>query len=319
MILESQNQSKTKEPTVMNVQITENKLLALYIEVDDLHLEYVKYQKRKGLLAKNRPTRVSQLNGSEVCTILVAYHHSGYKCFEYYYRNSILIRYKSCFPEAPSYECFLSYIEKATSMIYLWLLYSVSQSKKTGLYFIDSKKLPVCHLRREKSHKVFKGIARKGKSSTGWFFGLKIHLIINNLGEIVAFDLTTGNVADNNQKLLLKLLNGLNGYCVGDKGYFTKLFDTFYENGLHLITKPKKKMKPLPTKNLNNMLINKRGIVESTFDILMTVCDIEHTRHRKPINAATHILAALIAYQFLEKKPTVFFPSIQKGVVNKAA
>lgn len=204
-------------------------------------------------------------------------------------------------------------------MIYLWLLYSVSKSEKTGLYFIDSKKLPVCHLRREKSHKVFDRIARKGKTSTGWFFGLKIHLIINNLGEIVAFDLTSGNVADNNQKLLQELLNGLDGYCVGDKGYFTKLFDTFYENGLHLVTKPKKKMKPLPTKNLNNILINKRGIIESTFDILMTVYDFEHTRHRKPMNAATHILASLIAYQFLDKKPTVFFSSIQNDLVKKAA
>jgi hypothetical protein len=67
------------------------------------------------------------------------------------------------------------------------------------------------------------------------------------------------------------------------------------------------------------MLINKRGIIESTFDILMTVCDLEHTRHRKPMNAVTHILAALIAYQFLDKKPTVFFPSIQNDLVSKAA
>ena len=85
-----------------------------------------------------KPTRISQLNGSEVCTILVAYHHSGYKCFEYYYRNSILVTYKSCFPQAPSYESFLRYIEKASPMIYLWLFYSVSKSEKTGLYFIDS-------------------------------------------------------------------------------------------------------------------------------------------------------------------------------------
>ena len=303
----------------MNVQITENKLIELYLEIDDLFIEFMNYQKAKGTYPKRLPTRVTQLSGSEVCTILVAYHLSGYKCFEYYYNQSILIQYQSYFPSAPSYECFLSYIPKATPMIHLWLLYTMGRSQRTGLYFIDSKKLPVCHLRREKCHKVFKEIARKGKTSTGWFYGFKLHLVINNLGEIMSMDLTSGNVADNNQKVLSKLLQGLDGMCVGDKGYFTKLFDTFFENGLHLVTKPKKKMKPLPTTNLNNKLINKRGIIESTFDILMSVCDIEHTRHRKPINAETHILAALIAYQFLDKKPSVFFPSIQKDLLPKAA
>jgi hypothetical protein len=292
----------------MDVQFTEIKLIELFVEVDDLYKAFLEYKKNMGQ-PPLKSTRQTQLVGSEVCTILAAYHYSGYKCFEYYYREMILKRYAGCFPDAPTYERFVSLIPRAADLIYLWLLYSVARSKRTGLYFIDSKKLQVCHLKREHSNRVFKEVAAKGKTSTGWFFGLKIHLVINNLGEIVSFDLTPGNVADNNQSLLIKLLNSLDGRCVGDKGYFSKLFSFFFENGLHLITKPKKNMKKLPVDNNLNLLINKRAVVESVFDILGTICDVEHSRHRSPLNASIHIFSALIAYQYMEEKPRVFFPS----------
>ena len=296
----------------MDVQISENKLIELFVEVDDLYQSFLQYQKTKQLQAVQNPTRVPNLNPSEICTILAAYNYSGYKCFEYYYRNSILKTFHSCFPNAPSYECFLGYIPKAIDLMYLWLLYTTAWSERTGLYFIDSKKLAVCHPKREHSNRVFKGIARKGKTSTGWFFGLKIHLTINNLGQIMSFALTSGNVADNNQMLLKHLLSKLEGRCVGDKGYLTKLFDFFYQSGLHLITKPKKNMKKskiLPVTNTYNLLLDKRAVIESVFDILSSVCDIEHTRHRNSTNAMVHILSSLVAYQYMEQKPRVFFPS----------
>ena len=297
----------------MNVQISEIKLIELFIEVDDLFKAYHEYRKSIGK-APRKPTRVTGLTGPEVCTILVAYHYSGYKCFEYFYRKVVLDVHADCFPMAPTYKRFLGLIPRAADLVYLWLLYSVGRANRTGLYFIDSKKLQACHLKREHSNKVFKGVAKKGKTSTGWFFGLKIHLVINNLGEIVSFDLTPGNVGDNNRNLLKKLLSSLEGRCVGDKGYFTALFSFFHENGLHLITKPKKNMKPLPVENELNLFINKRAVIESVFDILGTVCDIEHSRHRSPLNASVHIFSALIAYQHLEEKPRVFFPSKSKSV-----
>jgi len=250
----------------MEVQFTENKLIRLFIDIDDLYKSYLLFLKSKGGHQK-QPTRQTQLHPSEICTILVSYNYSGYKCFEYYYKESILKRYKDYFPESPSYECFLSYLPKVSDLIYLWLFHRVSLSKKTGLYIVDSKKLEVCHIKREHSNRVFQGIAKKGKSSTGWFYGLKIHLVINNLGEIISFELTTGNVADNNQDLLKRLFKKLDGICVGDKGYLSKLFSFFFENGLHLITKPKRNMKKLPIQNSYNILINKRAVVESVFDI----------------------------------------------------
>lgn len=301
----------------MGIQFTEEKLIELYIEVDDLYKSFIAYKQTRGDYVKRRKVS-ADLSGPEVCTILVNYNYSGYKCFEYYYREFIRKDYRGYFPDAPCYETFLGYIPKAADLIYLWLLHSTAGSKRTGMYFIDSKKLEVCHLRREKSHKVFKGVARKGKTSTGWFFGLKVHLVINNLGQIVSFDLTPGNVADNNQELLQKLLGKLDGVCVGDKGYLTKLFAFFFENGLHLVTKPRKNMKKKPVEDKFNRLINKRAVVESVFDILATVCDIEHSRHRSPVNAAVHIFSALIAYQYMEQKPCVFYPSISQQIKSAA-
>ncbi len=296
----------------MEVQFTEKKLISLFVEIDDLLLSFYSYQQKHNLLSSKKPTRVPVLSCSEICTIIVSYHLSGYKCFEYYYKEMVLKALTSYFPKAPSYECFLSYIPRCIDVLYLWLLYSCSKSQETGLYFVDSKKIQVCHLRREKSNKIFKEYARKGKSSTGWLYGLKLHLIINNLGEIMSFDLTSGNIADNNHNLLQKLLGQLKGICVGDKGYFSTLFAFFYENGLHLLTKAKKNMKNKVSTSKHQKLINKRGIIESTFDILTSICDIEHSRHRNPISAFTNVFAGLIAYQSLESKPTVFFPSIQQ-------
>lgn len=111
--------------------------------------------------------------------------------------------------------------------------------------------MEVCHLKRQHSNKVFQGYADKEKSSIGWFYGLKLHLIINILDKIVSFELTADNVADNNQGLLRKLLDQLEECCVGDKGYLSKLFSFFYENGLHLLTKPRKNILSLFKKEID--------------------------------------------------------------------
>ena len=159
---------------------------------------------------------------------------------------------------------------------------------------------------------MFKAFARKGKSSMGWFYGYKLHMVINNLGQIIALQVSAGNVADNNADILKSLLDQLQGYVVGDKGYLSKLFSFFFENGLHLLSKPRKNMKKRPIIPQHNKFLDKRAVIESVFDILTSICDIEHSRHRSPTNAAAHFLAGLIAYQDLDKKPQVFFPSLLK-------
>ncbi|MEM9681617.1 MAG: IS982 family transposase [Bacteroidota bacterium] len=159
--------------------------------------------------------------------------------------------------------------------------FQISKSKQTGVYFIDSKKLPVCDNRRIKSNKVFKRTAGRGKSSTGWFYGFKVHLVINNEGEIMNFKLTSGNVADNNHGILRALLSDLKGECYGDKGYLSTLFEEFYQQGLHVITKAKKNMKGKMIAIEKRLKLRKRAVIESVNDILNTVFDIEHTRHRR--------------------------------------
>jgi len=303
----------------MNVQISQTKLVALYIEVDDLLKAYQSFLLQKKQLLPGKPTRSPGLNSSEVCTIWLCTTYQVIKPLNIITARSFWVVIKSWFPDAPCYERFLSYIPRNVHLLCLWLFYSCALAKKTGLYFIDSKKLPVCHIKREHSHQVFKGITSKGKSPTGYFYGLKLHLTINNLGQITPFLLTPGNVADNNKTVLMLLLGGLKGVCVRDKRYLTTLFQQFYENGLELVKKPKRNMRSLPVPHWKNKLINMRPVIESVFDIMGTVCDIDHTRHRSPINAISHVLAGLIAYQSLEQKPAVFFPSMGKHQENSMA
>jgi len=282
----------------------------MFLEVDDLYQAYEKWRLTLPSRGGKKATRHPELHPSEIATIVCAYHLSGYKCFEYYYRSLILETYGAWFPKAPSYERFVSLIVRVIPLLVLWLAYKTSQSLRTGYYFIDSKKLEVCHVKREKQHRVFaSGWAAKGKSSLGWFYGLKLHLVINHLGQIVSFAFTPGNVADNNLALLQQLLDPLQGKCCGDKGYLTQLFAQFYENGLHLLTRARRGMKPLPILGKDVQLLKQRAVIESVNDILTSICDLEHTRHRSPFNAFANAYAALIAYQFLEHKPHVFIPN----------
>ncbi len=297
---------KTYRP--MSPQVSENLLCAIYVETDDLLKAFQQWNAQKALGTAAHPTREPELSASEIATILIAYHLSGYKCFEYYYKEYILKRCRSCFPQAPTYQCFVSYEAKVMPLLFLLLMYKCSQSVRTGYYFIDSKKLEVCHLRREKQHKIFQGFARKGKSSVGWFYGLKLHLVINHLGQIVSFLLTPANTADNNHSVLQHLLAGLKGKCAGDKGYFTTLFEQFFSEELHLLVKPKRNMKPLPAFEDDVRFLKQRPLIESVNDILTTVCDVEHTRHRNPLHGFANVLAGLIAYQYIPNKPHLFIP-----------
>ena len=290
----------------MDIKVSEQKLIEIFIYADDFE---------KAWHHEVLPTRCGQLRRSpslalsEMMTIVIFYHYSGYKCFEYYYKRCILTDLSSHFPQAPSYSRFVQLIPRCLAPIYWMGRVQGLMAQATGAYFIDSKKLPVCENQRIHTHKVFEGIAQRGKSSTGWFFGMKIHLIINNLGDIVNFQLTAANVSDNAKNILDKLFKFIQGKCFGDKGYISKHFEEFYQNGVQIITRIRKNMKNKPMDYCDKMMLSKRGIIESVNDILMTVFDIEHTRHRSPINAATHIFGAIVAYNFYDHKPKVFYPN----------
>ena len=296
---------KTLKFQPMDCKVNEQKLIEIFIWTDDFVKSFSQFCLPPQV---GQRRRTPGLSPSEMMTILIFYHHSGYKCFEYYYERCVLKALIGHFPQAPSYTRFVQLIPRSMHLWYWMAKVRGLMAQATGLYFVDSKKLPVCDNRPIHSHKVFQDIAQRGKTSIGWFFGLKIHLVINNLGEIVSFSITAANVADNNKKVLDKLFKPIRGKCFGDKGYISKHFEYFYRKGFQLITRTRKNMKNKLMDYYDKIMRQRRGIIESVNDILMTVFDIDHTRHRSPVNAVTHILGAVAAYSFYEDKPRVFKP-----------
>lgn len=142
----------------------------------------------------------------------------------------------------------------------------------------------------------------------GWFYGLKVHLVINQYGELVNFVLTPGNVAGNNGNLLTELLAQRQGQCFGDRGYPSRLFSHFYEQGLQIVTKLRRKMKNALMPLADKLHLRKRGLIESVNDLLTTVFDAEHTRHWSAVNAQVNVLSGLIAYCFYDHKPSIVIP-----------
>ena len=287
----------------------ELKLIEIFCNCDDFFLEYGKEIDSKlippSLLGEHKEKLQCGLCISEMMTIEIFYHLQGSKCFKYYYKYFVEEHLKDYFPGLVSYNRFVQLKPRLFLYLFVFIL-AYRLCRQIGTYYIDSGKLAVCHNLRIHSHKVFAGLAKRGKTSTGWFFGLKLHLVINQLGEIVSFLITPGNVADNNLEVGLKLCRGLCGKIFGDKGYISgKLTGELFRNNLRLITRVKRNMKNRLIGVEDKYLLDKRGVIESVIDILKNICNIEHTRHRSPANAFVSILAGLAAYSFLEHKPSI--------------
>jgi hypothetical protein len=300
------NLPNSKNLSPMLTQDKENKLIALFFEIDNFCIALQAWQTATG--NNSTATRQPGLADSELMSICVFYHYSGYKCFQYYYQQLVMPVLQSYFPKLVCYERFLSLLIRILPGLYVFLKHLSLLSQHTNLYFIDSKKLVVCDNKRIHSHRVFKGKAARGKSSTGWFYGFKLHLVINNLGQIMNFLVTSANVADNNEQVLKTLLSQLQGECYADRGYLSKLFDLFYQDGLSLITKIRSNMKNTLLKIDQKIKLRKRAVIESVNDLLTSVFDIEHSRHRNQFNALAHLFSGLIAYCFYENKPSVYLP-----------
>lgn len=285
--------------------INSTKLVEIFCQADDFCKEFDKQLLKSQEVKIGKKGPAPMMSVSEMITIEITYHLSGWKCFKFFYKQVVLKALKSYFPQSLSYERFV-YL-KPTMMLHLFgFILACRLGMETGYYYVDSAKLAVCHNRRIYNHKVFKNIAQRGKTSVGWFYGLKIHLLINHLGELMAFRLTPGNVADKNRTLMNRLAKGLKGVLFGDKGYISKkVFEDLFDKGLKLVTKIQKNMKNklLPLKE--KLLLKKRGVVESCINLMKFLCDIEHSRHRSPINAIVNILAGIAAYTFLDRKPKI--------------
>lgn len=249
-----------------------------------------------------RRKRTSGLCLSEIMTIIVLFHNSRMRTFKDFYLHLIQGYLLCFFPQAPSYSRFITLMKSATFPLFVFLQGWLGQS--TGIAFVDSTILTVCHVRRISSHKVFQQLARRGKTSTGWFFGFKLHLIINELGEILAYRLTSGNIDD--RKPVGILSKGLFGKLFGDRGYISaKLFKELFDNGLRLVTRLKKGMHNKLIPFADALLLKRRGLIESVHNQLKAGCQIEHHRHRCPQNFFINLISGLVAYSIKPKKPSI--------------
>jgi hypothetical protein len=298
--------SKTINPEAMLI-LNETKLIEIFILCDDLmkaidqHMASQSLEEPEGS-GREYPRKMSD---SERLAIVIFYHLSGVKCFKWYYNHIICGALSDCFPQAWSYSTFVE--KKGELNLYLYLLMVMQQRAHldTEAYYVDSTPLVVCHNKRIKRHKVFSRLARRGKTSVGWFYGFKLHLIINQLGQIVFTRLTQGNVTDNNQIILQEMADAINGFIYADKGYITAMLDQLKEKGFHLISKVRNNMKPKPMTAHQKYYLRKRGLIECVIHFLKFICNIEHSRHRSPVNFMVNLLAGLCAYQFIEPKPSI--------------
>lgn len=291
----------------MPVFLNTTKLTEIFIEVDDFNKGINKFIDAQSLPNPNGSIRKRErkMNASEMMTIVIYYHFSGFKCFKWYYNYVIKKLFKDYFPESFSYNRFI-YLMAELNIPLMLLMACCRLSVPTDGNYIDSKKLVVSHNRRIKQHKVHKGIAKRGKSSTGWFYGFKLHLIINHLGQIVWFELSPGNIADNNHGLLESIADKLQCFLFGDKGYLSKIAASLKQRGLCLITKLRSNMKNKQLLSPEQKYYMKhRGIIETVFDVMKHMLDIEHSRNRSTKNYFANVLAALIAYTFLDKIPAI--------------
>jgi len=277
-------------------------LVELFCHVDDFCQQWEMYSPQALTHTAGQRRRQPGLRASEIMTIVVHFHQSGYRHFKAYYCEYVQKHLQAEFPGLVSYARFVTLQQRVVFL--LWAYAQTCCGSCSGIAFIDSTALRVCTNHRIGRHKVFAGLAQRGHCSLGWFYGFKLHLVINEHGQVLAFTLTPGNVDD--RKPVLKLVKRLFGKLFGDKGYLSQsLFKQLWEQGVQLITGIRTKMKNYLMPLRDKLLLRKRYIIETINDQLKNQSQIEHSRHRSPINYVGNVVAGLLAYMHQPKKPAI--------------
>ena len=296
--------------------LSSHKVTEIFFIIDEFDKNFEKILSDHSLVQNTdlkQRNRKSTLSDSEVMTILILFHSGHYRDLKHYYINHVKKHMKSEFPQTVSYNRFVELQKKVVVKLAI-LLKMFCLGKCIGISYIDSTPIRVCHIKREKQHKVFKGFAQKGQCSLGWFYGFKLHLIINDKGEILDFIITPGNIDDRKPLSDINLHKRIFGKLFGDKGYISKdLFEQLFIDGVHLITKIKKNMKNSLMLLQDKIALRKRALIETVNDELKNICQVEHTRHRSFDNFVTNLLSELIAYSFFDKKPSI---NLQENIVD---
>lgn len=277
----------------------------LFCHIDDFCQTFEPQWRRQQLSSSGRRRRYRprRLSLSEVLTILVHFHQAGYRTFKQFYLEHVVKYHQAEFPELVSYQRFVEWMPDTLVPLCAYLKHCFGQC--SGISFVDSTSIKVCHNRRMRDHRVFEGLAARGKTSVDWFFGFKLHLVINERGELLNIQVTPGNVDD--RKPVSTLLKGCFGKVFADRGYVSKaLASKLYEDhGIEFFAKPRRNMKNHLMRWYDKLLSRKRAMVESVIDQLKNISQIEHSRHRSPVNAWVNLISGLIAYCHQPKKPTL--------------
>jgi hypothetical protein len=292
-------------------------IVALFYDLDKFAVGF-EPALRRHLLADGKPhrDRPGRMHLSEVMTILVLFHDSGYRTFKHFYQRHVNVHLRAEFPRLVSYGRFVERVPHA--LLALGCFLRTRLGRRTGIGFVDSTALRVCHNARIDGHRVMKGLAARGRTSTGWFYGFKLHLVVSDRGELLGLCFTPGNVDD--RKPVDGLTADLSGRLVGDKGYISQdLFRRLFARGLRLVTRIKANMKNQLMPVFDKLLLRKRAIVESVIDRLKNGCQAEHSRHRSPANYFADVLAGLVAYTYADKLPSLNLRPAELQLLDRAA
>ena len=275
---------------------------ALYCAVDDFCNTFeAVWRSRMIAEGERRRKRSGELSLSEMLTITIGFHMSGYRTFKKYYM-SLLANHRNEFPSIISYTRFIQWMPSLTGPMAAYLMSRFGEV--TGIAFVDSTALAVCGNKRITRNRVFKDQAKIGRTTIGWFFGFKVHLIINEYGELLNIRVTQGNVDDRSP--VRDMCRRLVGKIFGDKGYISQtLTADLLQQGLRLVTGLRKNMREKLLPLWDKLMLRKRSLIETVIDQLKNISQIQHTRHRSPANYLVNILAGLIAYTHQPKKPSL--------------
>lgn len=245
------------------------------------------------------------MSRSEIMAILICFHFNTFRNFKHYYLFYVRKHLRGLFPNQLSYNRFVE-LESRVAVEMMMFLQLFCFGRCTGISFIDSTCVPVCHNKRINRNKVFKGYAELGKSTMGWYFGFKLHLICNERGELLNFMLTKANVDDRNPEVFNRLTDNVFGKLFADKGYISQgLFERLFNDGIEIVTGLKCNMKNTLMPLYDKILLRKRSVIETINDELKNVAQLVHSRHRSVFNFAMNVLSVLAAYSFYEKKPSI--------------
>ena len=290
-------------------------ILSLFCEIDDFFLAYEKWKATQCLPETptiERRGRRRRLHPSEVMTILIAFHQSGYRTFKHFYLKHVCVYWQTEFPNLVSYTRFVQLKQDVLTLLTQYL--SANLGVCSGISFVDATRLRVCDNKRISSHKVFAGRAERSKTSMGWFYGFKLHLILNGTGDILDVVLTPANTDDRKPLWEMNPDGWLHGTLYGDRGYISQeLREKLNKQGVNLVYKVRKNMDPLDLSVSDEVLLKKRTLIESVIKELKTQTVLEHSRHRSFENFQVNVASALIAYQLSANKPSLNFDELQQS------